>query len=292
MMKSISELLDAELSRIQQRRDAPPKNNISGFPTGFVHIDRSIDGLQPGHIHVIAARPGAGVSTVLRSIIVNALENDIAVLFFTLGRRAADEATSILAASAFAGVSRPVDPFDLRQGTLNSELWTQKKESATKLASRALLLNETQDLAEIIADIASYRAHHPEDKVLVVMDKPEFHRNGFLETWASAGLQLESIAKATNAAFVVATSLSPKLDFQDEHSRYRPWLVYVKNYGHIVDVATVVMTIHRPDYYNEDSPDKGTISLNVVKNTNGVHGFERLAFVPDLSRVFGLVKAG
>ncbi len=70
---------------------APPT-----LKTGFRIIDEAIGGLQPGNIHLVAGRPGMGVSTTLRSIAINALQQGARVLYCTSGKPIAHEVVRML----------------------------------------------------------------------------------------------------------------------------------------------------------------------------------------------------
>ena len=61
-MKSITDVLETTLSEVATIQKG---EGVSGLPTGFKDLDQHLNGLQPGQMVIIAARPGLGKALAL-----------------------------------------------------------------------------------------------------------------------------------------------------------------------------------------------------------------------------------
>ncbi|WP_347724144.1 DnaB-like helicase C-terminal domain-containing protein, partial [Burkholderia multivorans] len=66
----LSEILGEEAQEIERNGDTD--GQTAGVPTGFTEFDQLTNGLHPGQMIVIAARPGVGKSTLALDFIRSA----------------------------------------------------------------------------------------------------------------------------------------------------------------------------------------------------------------------------
>ncbi len=81
--KSLSELMQPTLDEMEaiESRGA----GLSGVPTGFADLDELTNGLHPGQMIIVAARPGAGKSTLALDLARSAsIKNDLTSAIFSL----------------------------------------------------------------------------------------------------------------------------------------------------------------------------------------------------------------
>jgi replicative DNA helicase len=71
------------IAKLQRHMDEVTKTG-GGVPTGFAEFDRMTFGLQPGGLHIVAARPGVGKSAFATSLAINASKKGFKVGIITL----------------------------------------------------------------------------------------------------------------------------------------------------------------------------------------------------------------
>lgn len=82
--RGIKPLLQLQKERIQDRLENPDKK-CNGISTGIDSLDLAIDGLKPGHLIFLGARPGVGKTTFSLSLVVDvAVLQKIPCVFFSL----------------------------------------------------------------------------------------------------------------------------------------------------------------------------------------------------------------
>lgn len=68
-----------------------PASGSDAISTGFPYLDEIVEGMRPGHLAVIASRPGVGRTTALASIVEGvAVRNQTSTLVFTLEESSAE----------------------------------------------------------------------------------------------------------------------------------------------------------------------------------------------------------
>jgi replicative DNA helicase len=70
----------------------------------------------------------------------------------------------------------------------------------------------------------------------------------------------------------------------------RPMLSDLRDSGGIEQDSDVVIFCYRDEFYNPESPDKGTAELIVAKQRNGPTGTSRLAFLSHYARFVNMAK--
>ena len=86
---------------------------------------------------------------------------------------------------------------------------------------------------------------------------------------------------------VAVSQLNREADNRKDH---RPELSDLRESGAIEQDADVVLLLFRADYYNEDSPDKGTAKVIIAKNRNGETGTVQLAWRGEVGRFDNLAR--
>src|SRR5699024_1824241 len=102
-----------ELQRIESKT-----GDDGAVPTGFTDLDNLTNGLHPGQMVIIAARPAIGKSTIALDICRNAaIRNNQAAVIFSLEMGRTEITMRML--SAEAGVSLK----HMREGSLRDDEW-------------------------------------------------------------------------------------------------------------------------------------------------------------------------
>ena len=92
---------------------------MTGVPTGFAELDELTNGLHPGQLIIIAARPALGKSTLALDFArAAAIKHDMPTIFFSLEMGRSEIAMRLLSAES----SVPLQ--NMRKGTVESADWT------------------------------------------------------------------------------------------------------------------------------------------------------------------------
>jgi len=90
-----------------------------GVPTGFAELDELTNGLHPGQLIILAARPALGKSTLgLDFARAAAIKHDMPTIIFSLEMGRSEIAMRLLSAEAAVPLQ------SMRKGTVHAQDWT------------------------------------------------------------------------------------------------------------------------------------------------------------------------
>lgn len=240
------------------------KELVHGVRTNIQRLDAVTQGLQPGELIILAARPSVGKTSFALNIARNAsvLARQPVVVFSLemskqslVQRLICSEAgvdshvlqTGMADASAFQRIARAMD-------TLNqADLWIDDTPalSISALRARARRMRSQHGIALVVIDyLQLMRGGRQESRVQEVSD-------------ISSGLK--SIAKELHVPVLALSQLSRESERRENR---RPQLSDLRDSGSIEQDADVVLFIYRPGMHKEDV-DKSVTELVVAKNRNG-----------------------
>ena len=118
----LSDALDEELARLSELSGSD--KTFTGLATGLPALDDMLNGLHPGRLYVLAARPGMGKTSIAQNIAVHAaLKENASVLFASLEMGEAELAQRHLSAESGIDANR------IQRATLNTGDWPRLLES-------------------------------------------------------------------------------------------------------------------------------------------------------------------
>src|SRR5690606_25013552 len=92
---------------------------MTGVPTGFAELDELTNGLHPGQLVIVAARPALGKSTLALDFArAAAIRHDLPTIIFSLEMGRSEIAMRLLSAEAAVPLQ------GMRKGTIDSRDWT------------------------------------------------------------------------------------------------------------------------------------------------------------------------
>lgn len=266
--------VDAAVEQIEYR--TKHGGAISGIRTGVSKLDGILGGLQRQNVYVIAARPGIGKTALALNIgLRHARYGERArTLIFSLEMPRMQLMDRIFAAAV------PMD-----HGTVKSGIdvdWRSVHGEAGRLAALGIqIVDDQYTPAEIEATAHRYRAAHPDDDVLIILDYLQLaeipHVKG--ENQATAvgrfSTRLKRMAKKLNLPLVLLSQLNRDV----EKDQRRPRLSDLRESGAIEQDADVVIFIHDEMVKLDDGAkvktEDGPIELIVAKNRHGQTGFTK-----------------
>ncbi|MDI6774243.1 MAG: replicative DNA helicase [Verrucomicrobiota bacterium] len=268
------------------------RRGISGIATGFANIDRALNGLRPGEMIVLAARPSMGKTSLALNIMENVAlgkgdpeKLPRAVGMFSL--EMAHEQLVMRMLCCHAGVPS----FKLASGYLSAATDHGKLARAASILDKApIYLDDTGGLDVLELRARARRMKKKNDIQLIVVDylqllhSKEYQRQGRQIETAEISGNLKSMAKELRLPVLVLSQLSRAPEQRDKLAI--PKLSDLRDSGAIEQDADVVCMLRRPCKYPEDSEhdDKTLAVLEVVKHRNGPTGECRVNFDEALMR--------
>ena len=221
--------------------------SAGGLSTGIRAIDDAIGGLFPGHLIVIAGRPGMGKSALAQTIASNVARRAEPVAFFSLEMAAADIGQRELA--ALTGI--PAD--QQMTGKVDPDGIMRLGETVAALDNFPLHIFDRGGvgLGEVSRQCRALHRRAP--LKLVVIDHLQLMRQAGkqearrLELGAITG-GLKSLAKELGLPIILLSQLSRAVEGRDDR---RPALSDLRETGDIEQDADVVAFCFREEYYLE-----------------------------------------
>lgn len=258
---------------------------IRGLQTGYHNIDHRVNGLQPGDLVVVGARPGMGKTNYLLNILRQvALQKQAFVLpVFSLEMGTHQLVARLLAAQG-----------GIKADLLKSAKIFEHQDSLARLAPAAGVLKGLDvrvcdDPSLTVAEICSMtRTLHRRQRVgLVLVDylglvDVDGHAENQALRIAEITRALKKLAKQVGCPVIVAAQLSRKVE---ERRDKRPQLADLRDSGAIEQDADIVQFLYRDDYYNEASQWPGQVEVITAKIRDGEPGTDYLKWEGQYARM-------
>ncbi len=280
-MVKVSDALQDTLDQLEALYDST--GDITGVPTGYNELDHLLLGLQPSNLVVVAARPGAGKTSLALGAAANvAMEARKPVLFFSM-----EMGTLELTKRLLAGEAR-VDARRLQTGNIPEGDWTRLSHAVGRLAEAPLFIDDNPHctVMEMRAKARRTKARHGSLGLVVVdylqLMTPLTRRaeNRQVEV-AEISRGLKILARELDCPVMALSQLNRQLEYRADK---RPMLADLRESGSLEQDSDVVVFIYRDEIYNPDSDQRGTAEIIVAKHRNGPTGTTRLAFVDRLTK--------
>ncbi len=254
---------------------------MTGVPTGFVDLDALLNGLHPGQLIVVAARPGVGKSTLgldfARSC---SIKHGMASVIFSLEMSKSEITMRLLSAEA------KVPLHHMRSGNMSDDDWQRMVRRMGEIASSPLFIDDSPNMTmmEIRAKARRLKQRH-ELRLIVVdylqlMSSPKRTESRQQEvSELSRGLKL--LAKELEVPVVAMSQLNRG---PEQRTDKRPQLADLRESGAIEQDSDVVIMLYREDMFEKESPRAGEADLIVAKHRNGPTNSVTVAFQGHYSR--------
>lgn len=253
------------------------KELITGVRTGFEKLDHLTSGLQNSDLIIVAARPGAGKTSLCLNVISNAAINEgLSVGMFSL------EMTKEQLMMRLFSIRSKVSFSTMRSGYLNDDEVERLFAAAGDYAKANIFIDDTPALTVLEIRAKSRRLKKDDNLDLVIVDYLQLMRgNSRNETRereiAEISGSLKALAKELEIPVIAISQLSRQTESRTDRS---PQLSDLRESGAIEQDADVVLFIHRQDIYRKDPEEKdGLAELIIGKQRNGPTGKVKLAFL-------------
>lgn len=258
-----------------------------GVPTGFVELDELTNGLHPGQMIVVAARPGMGKSTLgldfMRSC---SIKNHQSSIVFSLEMSKSEIVMRLLSAEAKIKLA------DMRSGRMTDDDWTRLARRMSEISEAPLYIDDSPNLTMMEIRAKARRLAQKADLRLIVIDYLQLMTSGKKvesrqQEVSEFSRQLKLLAKELEVPVVAMSQLNRG---PEQRTDKKPMLADLRESGAIEQDADMVILLHRPDAFERDDPRGGEADLIVAKHRNGPTKTVTVAHQLHLSRFANMAK--
>lgn len=237
-----------------------------GVPTGFDDLDSVTNGLHPGQMIIIAARPGIGKSTLgldfARSCSVR---HGLTSAIFSLEMSRTEIVMRLL--SAEAGIPLAA----MRQGKMDDDKWAKLARKMSEISEAPLFIDDSPNMTMMEIRAKARRLKQRHALRLVVIDYLQLMTSGKRvesrqQEVSEFSRNLKLLAKELEVPVVAISQLNRG---PEQRTDKRPMLGDLRESGSLEQDADMVMLIHRPDAFERDDPRAGEADLIIAKHRNG-----------------------
>jgi replicative DNA helicase len=254
---------------------------MTGVPTGFVDLDTLTNGLHPGQMVVIAARPAIGKSTLALDLArAAAIKHRLTTAMFSLEMSRNEITMRLLSAEARVPLQA------MRTGQLGEDDWTRLARRMSEVVDAPLFIDDSPNMSmmEIRAKCRRLKQRHDLRMVIVdylqLMTSPRRVENRQQEV-SEMSRSLKLLAKEVDVPVVAISQLNRG---PEQRNDKRPLLSDLRESGSIEQDSDVVILLHREDAYERESPRAGEADMIIAKHRNGPTTTVTVAFQGHYSR--------
>jgi replicative DNA helicase len=167
----IGELLEATYDEIEaiSNRDG----GMVGVPTGFADLDDLTNGLQPGQMVIVAARPATGKSTLgLDFCRAAAVHNNLSSVIFSLEMSRSEIMMRLLSAEAKVPLNH------IRNGPMTDDDWSKLATKMGQISGAPLFIDDSPNMTMMEIRAKARRLKQRHDLKLIVLDYLQLMTSG------------------------------------------------------------------------------------------------------------------
>ena len=273
--RAIREFMPEWIDRLDNRVKADGK--VAGITTGITDFDKMTQGLEPGALYILAARPSMGKTAlsldILRHIV---LALNTPALMFSLEMPAEQLINRLVA--RLSGVPM----HGIRGGNLSRDELNSVFDAGTKTAGLPFFVDDTPGLS--IGELRSRarQAHKRHDIGCIVVDYLQLMccpSAGSREQEISAiSRGLKDVARSLRVPVIALSQLNRSVE---QRENKRPRLSDLRESGAIEQDADLVAFLYRHGVYDDKFLFPTVAELNVAKQRNGPLGKVHLHWQDD-----------
>ena len=256
----VNELIN---SRIEYLNYAPVKN-IVGIPTGFSNIDKKIGGFKQGELIIIGGRPGMGKSTFAIQMAIQISQAMHKVLYINLNTSRECMANKLIAQLEDISLD------ELQNGTFKNN--PEVDINSAIASSEKLNLSVVEDCFKMDDFEGIVNEEKPE---IVIIDFLELMNAGEVKKRKDLDAVVKAMKRIARENGIVIIALNQlRKNLLNRHGDCKPQLEDLPGNGIIEELASKVILLYRPEYYDitEDCYGNSVVGLmeaNMVLNKYG-----------------------
>ncbi|OAH10982.1 replicative DNA helicase [Streptomyces jeddahensis] len=276
---------DTPLSELlEEWEEAQAEGENPGLPMPYANLQRML-GTVPGHLVVIAGRPGMGKSVVLLDLMRHlAVIHGKPAAFVSLEMARRQIMNRLIAAEA------EIPQHAVRTRSMDADQWKRYdrvKQILMQAPLRLIVPPGGITVAQIRSNLRRWAIEDQLPAALAVdylqIVRPEAAKGANRTNEVDAIARgLKELALEFDIPIFAAAQLSRLTTATSDRV---PQLSHLRESGEIEQAADAVVLLHREDYYEPEHERAGEIDLIVAKNREGSTGIVSCAFQGRFSRV-------
>lgn len=237
---------------------------MRGVRTGIDRLDSQLGGFHCGDLVVVAARPGIGKTAFAVNLCLNANE--------PIGLFSSEQPNEQIALRTMSIDSRV--PVAVMRTGMEAHEFDSLLTSQVKLKDRQIHINDEPGItiAELARQARAWKFEHNVKAIYVdylQRIKSTLKSERKHEQVAQVAEALKELARELDIPVIALAQINRNVE---DRTDKRPHLADIAESGVIEREADQVMTLYRDFVYNENTPEKDVIEINVVKNRHGPLG--------------------
>jgi replicative DNA helicase len=283
----LSDLMEGALQEIQAISGRG--GALVGVPTGFADLDALTNGLHPGQMIVVAARPSVGKSTLGLDFARSAsIKHGLTSAIFSLEMSRNEIVMRLLSAQAQVPLG------SIRSGTLSEADWQRLARTMSEVSAAPMFIDDSPNLTMMEIRAKARRLKQQHDLKLVVIDYMQLMTSGRRVESRQVEVsdfsrQMKLLAKELDVPVVAISQLNRG---PEQRTDKRPMLSDLRESGSIEQDSDLCLLLHREDFYDRESPRAGEADFIVAKHRNGPTATISVAFQGHYSRFVDMARNG
>jgi replicative DNA helicase len=252
-----------------------------GVPTGFAELDELTNGLHPGQLIIIAARPAIGKSTLGLDIArAAAIKHDLPTIVFSLEMGRSEIAMRLLSAEASVPLQH------MRKGTVHANDWTTIAQTRGRINDAPLYIDDSPNMTLVEIRAKCRRLKQRIGLKMVIIDYLQLMTSGKKvesrqQEVSEFSRALKLLAKELEVPVIAISQLNRG---PEQRADKKPALSDLRESGSIEQDADMVILLHRESAYEAENARAGEADLIVAKHRNGPTRTITVAFTGHFSR--------
>ncbi|MFM9877083.1 MAG: replicative DNA helicase [Rhodoglobus sp.] len=237
-----------------------------GVPTGFAELDDLTNGLHPGQLIILAARPALGKSTLgLDFARSAAIKHDMPTIIFSLEMGRSEIAMRLLSAEASVPLQH------MRKGTVHTNDWTTIASTRGRINDAPLYIDDSPNMTLVEIRAKCRRLKQRVGLKMVIIDYLQLMTSGKKvesrqQEVSEFSRALKLLAKELNVPVIAISQLNRG---PEQRADKKPALSDLRESGSLEQDADMVILLHRESAYEAENPSAGTADFIVAKHRNG-----------------------
>ena len=226
----------------------------AGVPTGFADLDNLTNGLHPGQMIIVAARPGIGKSTLALDIARHAaVKHRKTSVIFSLEMSKTEITMRLLSAEAGIRLSQ------MRAGTMGEQDWQKIVRRMTEISDAPLFIDDSPNMTMMEIRAKARRLKQRNDLKLIVVDYLQLMTSGKRvesrqQEVSEFSRQMKLLAKELEVPVIAISQLNRG---PEQRTDKRPMLSDLRESGSLEQDADMVILVHRPGRLGGRRPARG-----------------------------------
>lgn len=282
------------LKQLQERQEAflqHGKENfeITGLPSGFLDLDKLLNGFSPSNLIILASRPSMGKTALSLNIAEYlAFQKKISIGIFSLEMTADEIIHRMICSQA------EVESERIKLGSLNGTEYQHIVQAVKNMQQCSLVIDDQPGMKITDLRARARRLKESYNPQLIIIDYLQLlsgsrtysHIENRQTEIAEISRCLKNLARELHIPILCLSQLSRKVE---DRSGHKPLLSDLRESGSLEQDADIVLLIFRHDYYNpKEKP--GLAEIIIAKNRHGKVGEVELAFRKQFAKFNSLAR--